>query len=69
MIDVDPWMLNPFHAKCSDVNFQEGEGEDALAASVDVLLAKIRKKYKEYGIKEKPFVTSSPMRARMARAS
>ena len=24
MIDVDPWMLNPFHAKCSDVNFQEG---------------------------------------------
>ena len=60
MIDVDPWMLNPFHAKCSGVNFQEGEGEDALAASVDVLLAKIRKKYKEYGIKEKPFVIVKP---------
>ncbi|MEC5163583.1 glutamate--cysteine ligase [Janthinobacterium sp. CG_23.3] len=60
MIDVDPWMLNPFHSKCSDINFQEGEGEDCLAANVDVLLAKIRKKYKEYGIKEKPFVIVKP---------
>ncbi|CDG85284.1 glutamate--cysteine ligase [Janthinobacterium agaricidamnosum] len=60
MIDVDPWMLNPFHAKCSDINFAEGEGEDCLAANVDVLLAKIRKKYKEYGIKEKPFVIVKP---------
>jgi glutamate--cysteine ligase len=60
MIDVDPWMLNPFHSKCSDINFAEGEGEDCLASNVDVLLAKIRKKYKEYGIKEKPFVMLKP---------
>jgi glutamate--cysteine ligase len=60
LVDVDPWMLNPFHSKCNDVNFQESASEDALANSVDVLLAKIRKKYKEYGIKEKPFVIVKP---------
>lgn len=56
LVDVDPWMLNPFFAKCDQINFQEHVGEDALASSVSSLLSKIRKKYKEYGIKEKPFV-------------
>ena len=56
MIGVDPWMLNPYFAKCGEINFQERTGEDALAAQVDALLVKIRKKYKEYGIKETPFV-------------
>ncbi len=56
LIDVDPWMLNPFFSKCDNVNFQDHTGEECLASNVDTLLAKIRKKYKEYGIKEKPFV-------------
>lgn len=56
MVDIDPWLLNPFFAKCSGINFHDGTGEDALAATVDTVLAKIRKKYKEYGIKDKPFV-------------
>jgi glutamate--cysteine ligase len=56
MVDIDPWLLNPFFAKCSGVDFKERTGEDALVATVDTVLAKIRKKYKEYGIKEKPFV-------------
>ena len=56
LIDVDPWMLNPYFGKCGEINFHEHAGEDCLAANVDALLAKIRKKYKEYGIKDKPFV-------------
>ncbi|MBC7859820.1 MAG: glutamate--cysteine ligase [Burkholderiaceae bacterium] len=60
LIDVDPWMLNPFFNKCGDINFHDGSGEDCLVNNVDVLLAKIRKKYKEYGIKEKPFVIVKP---------
>ena len=56
IVDVDPWMLNPYFAKASGINFHERLGEDTLAAQVDIVLAKIRKKYKEYGIKEKPFV-------------
>ena len=56
MVDIDPWLLNPYFAKCSEVNVDEESGEDPLANAVDALLAKIRKKYKQYGIKEKPFV-------------
>ena len=56
MIDIDPWMLNPYFAKCGDINFNDHTGEEALAAQVDALLVRIRKKYKEYGIKETPFV-------------
>lgn len=56
IVDVDPWMLNPYFAKASGINFHEGIGIDTLAAQVDSVLAQIRKKYKQYGIKEKPFV-------------
>ncbi|HTN65949.1 MAG TPA: glutamate--cysteine ligase [Burkholderiaceae bacterium] len=56
MIDVDPWMLNPFFAKCGAVDFQHHSGEQCVASNVDSLLTKIRKKYREYGIKETPFV-------------
>lgn len=60
LIGVDPWMVNPFHAKCGGVDLATGEGQECLASSVDAVLAKIRKKYKEYGIKEKPFVIIKP---------
>ncbi len=56
LIDVDPWMLNPYFGKASQINFHERVGEEALADQVDAVLSKTRKKYKEYGIKEKPFV-------------
>lgn len=56
LVDIDPWMINPYFNKCANINFHERIGEDCLAANVDTLLAKIRKKYKEYGIKDKPFV-------------
>ena len=56
LLDVDPWMLNPYFARCGEVNFDDSSGQDQLATSVDQVLAKIRKKYKEYGIKETPFV-------------
>ena len=56
LIDVDGWMLNPYFAKCGEINFHERTGEECLASNVDMLLSRIRKKYKEYGIKETPFV-------------
>ncbi|WMW80466.1 glutamate--cysteine ligase [Undibacterium cyanobacteriorum] len=56
MVEIDPWMINPFYAKVTDVNFDEGTGLEALMSTVDTILSKIKKKYKEYGIKEKPFV-------------
>jgi glutamate--cysteine ligase len=41
--------------KCGEVNFADAQGMDALRTNVDALLTKVRKKYKEYGINEKPF--------------
>jgi glutamate--cysteine ligase len=49
-------MINPFFSKCSGINFHERIGEECLQESVDAILKKIARKYKEYGIKEKPFV-------------
>jgi glutamate--cysteine ligase len=56
IVDLDPWLFNPYFARCDEVNFQTRTGEDALAARIDTVLDKIRKKYNEYGIKERPFV-------------
>ena len=56
LLGVDPWLINPMFEKCGEVNLAEGVGMDCLSSNVDALLAKIRRKYKEYGIKEKPFV-------------
>jgi glutamate--cysteine ligase len=61
LIDIDPWLVNPLHSKCADVNFQEDTGMESLADNVAALLSKIKKKYKEYGMKDqKPFVIVKP---------
>ena len=56
LLGIDPWLINPMFDKCGEVNFAEGAGMECLTTNVDALLAKIRRKYKEYGINEKPFV-------------
>jgi glutamate--cysteine ligase len=56
LLGIDPWLINPMFNKCGEINFSEGAGMDCLTTNVDALLNKIRKKYKEYGINEKPFV-------------
>jgi glutamate--cysteine ligase len=56
LLDIDPWLINPYFATCDQVNFQERVGEECLAAQVDVVLQKIRVKYAEYGVKHDPFV-------------
>lgn len=56
LVGVDPWLINPMFAQCGEVNFAEGLGFECLTTNVDALLTRIRRKYKEYGINEKPFV-------------
>ncbi len=56
LLGIDPWLINPMFGKCGEVNFAEGTGMECLQSNVDALLTKIRRKYKEYGIHEKPFV-------------
>ncbi|KQW68835.1 MULTISPECIES: glutamate--cysteine ligase [unclassified Methylibium] len=56
LLGMDPWLINPMFAKCGKVNFQDGTGQECVQSHADALLGKIRRKYKEYGIQEKPFV-------------
>lgn len=56
LLSIDPWLINPYFATCSQINFQERLGEACLAAKVDEVLQKMRNKYAEYGVKHDPFV-------------
>ena len=56
LMGMDPWLINPMFSQCGEVNFAEGSGIECVQTNVDALLGKIRRKYKEYGINEKPFV-------------
>jgi glutamate--cysteine ligase len=56
LLGMDPWLINPMYARCGEINFEDGSGEEALMAGAEALLGKVRRKYKEYGIQEKPFI-------------
>lgn len=56
LLRIDPWLVNPCHASCGEIDFQTRAGEECLASNVAMLLEKIRAKYLEYGVKETPYV-------------
>ena len=56
LLGIDPWLINPLFASCGEVDIREPSGGECLRTHVDALLTKVRRKYKEYGIGEKPFV-------------
>lgn len=56
-LGIDPWLISPLYSKCEKVDLFTPAGKQALAASVDALLAKIRRKYKEYRITDTPVVS------------
>jgi glutamate--cysteine ligase len=56
LLGMDPWLINPMHAQCGQVDFAERAGLDCVRGHAEALLLKIKRKYKEYGINERPFV-------------
>ena len=60
LMGVDPWLINPLFEKCEAVDLDQPKGLDCLSAQVDLVLTRVRRKYKEYGIKERPFVVVKP---------
>ena len=52
---MDPWLIDPLFARCGEVNSRRHR-TGCLQSNAEALLAKIRRKYKEYGIQEKPFI-------------
>lgn len=56
LLQLDPWLINPYFTAVEGVDFMAQEGIEHLASQVEMLLEKIKKKYLEYNINEKPFV-------------
>ncbi|CCD37697.1 Glutamate--cysteine ligase [Candidatus Paraburkholderia kirkii UZHbot1] len=56
LVEIDPWMVNPYFAHVEGVDYEARTGREALAEAIDGLFKKIAKKYREYGISEKPYV-------------
>jgi glutamate--cysteine ligase len=54
LLGMDPWLINPMVASVDDAT--GAAGGEALQTQADQLLQKVRRKYKEYGITEKPFL-------------
>ena len=50
LLGVDPWLINPMFEKSEGVSLLESTDMDQVRTQVDAVLAKIRRKYKEYGI-------------------
>lgn len=60
LINIDPWLINPYFGHCGGIDFQRHIGEECLAAYVDEILQKMGAKYTEYGVKDKPFIIIKP---------
>jgi glutamate--cysteine ligase len=56
LLDLDPWLINPYFEPCEEVDFATGIGMDCLLEHSAKMLERIRLKYKEYKIDEKPFI-------------
>ena len=53
---IDSWLVDPLFRNCGQINFLKREGEECLISNVELLLEDIKAKYKQYDIKEEPFV-------------
>jgi len=56
LLGMDPWLINPMFSGVAPMSVQGEGGLENVQIQTDALLAKLRRKYKEFGIQEKPFV-------------
>ncbi len=56
LLGMDTWLINPLHGPGGSVDVGGTGALAEVCANVEALLVKVRRKYKEYGIGEKPFV-------------
>ncbi len=52
----DPWLLSTEFEHCKNIDFRNRIGFHELAEKVDRVLERVKKKYQQYAIHEKPFV-------------
>lgn len=56
LLDLDPWLIDPMFRNCGQINFMKREGEECLVSNVELLLADLREKHRQFGIEAEPFV-------------
>ena len=56
VVDLDPWLINPYFDHCGEVDFSNTKSLECLSDSATELFQKIRHKYAEYKIDRKPFL-------------
>lgn len=56
VVDLDPWLINPYFDHCGEVDFSNADGLECLSDRATELFQKIRQKYAEYKIDRKPFL-------------
>lgn len=56
LVNMDPWLINPYFKAVEGIDFMAQEGLDNIAKIADELLVKVKEKYREYGISDKPFI-------------
>jgi glutamate--cysteine ligase len=55
LLGLDPWLMHPLFAPCGEIAPGAQPDAPVLREQLNALLAKIRRKYREYGIRDKPF--------------
>lgn len=56
LLEIDPWLINPYFSSCNGIDFKAREGEDCLAEKVEEMLKQIQEKYDAYDISQTPYV-------------
>jgi len=56
LLGMDPWLINPISAQCGSADLSQSAGLEAVQEHAETLMSKVRRKYKEYGIGERPFI-------------
>ena len=54
--DIDGWRLRTISHQCGKINFKERKGIECVAIGVEKVIHKLQEKYKQYDIKDDPYV-------------
>ena len=56
LIDLDPWLIDPYFELCGNIDFMSHSGKECLMKYTSILLNRIQKKYDQYHIKQAPYI-------------
>ena len=54
--NIDEWLISTFTNRCQQINFSKKEGLECIALEIEKMLKKIKNKYQEYAITDRPYI-------------